>query len=264
MQIRWLRRLVAGSLAGGLAASAAATAPVASPLSPDQALATFDTEPGLRVSLVAAEPLIDSPCALAFEEAGRLYVAENRGYPVGATNGEPAGRIALLTDTDADGRMDQRSDFTTALTFPNGVLPWRGGLIVTCAPDVLYLKDTDGDGKADVREVVLTGFATNTTTQLRVNAPLLGPDGWVYLASGLSGGSITSPKRPGQRRWRSRATCVSGPIRASSKASMANHSSARASTTLAAALVASIGCRCSTSSWIRATSRAAWSRPRRV
>ena len=71
--------------------------------------------------------------------------------------------------------------------------------IVTCAPDVLLLRDTDGDGKADSREVLLTGFATNQSTQLRVNQPLLAQDGWVYLASGLSGGSITSPKRPGDR-----------------------------------------------------------------
>lgn len=161
-------------------------------------MATFDTEPGLRVELVAAEPLIDSPSALTFDERGRLYVAENRGYPLGGPNGEAVGRISLLEDTDGDGRMDKRSDFATGLTYPNGVMPWRGGLIVTCAPEVFYFKDTDGDGKAEVKEVLLAGFATNQSTQLRLNAPLLGPDGWVYLASGLSGGQITSPKRPQQ------------------------------------------------------------------
>lgn len=173
-------------------------APVPGPLSPERALATFDTEPGLRVELVAAEPLIESPCALAFDEQGRLYVAENRGYPLGGPNGESAGRVALLEDSDGDGRMDKRTDFAVGLSFPNGVMPWRGGVIVPCAPDVFYFKDSDGDGAADVKEVLLTGFATNQSTQLRVNTPLLGPDGWVYLASGLSGGRVTSPKRPEQ------------------------------------------------------------------
>jgi putative membrane-bound dehydrogenase-like protein len=105
--------------------------------------------------------------------------------------------------------MDKRTVFAEGLTFPNGVLPWKGGLLVTCAPDFLYLKDTDGDGRADERRVVLTGFDTKGSTQLRVNAPTLGPDGWIYLAAGLGGGSITAPEHPekpalkmtGDLRW---------------------------------------------------------------
>ncbi len=135
-----------------------------------------------------------SPCAMAFDERGRLFVAENRGYP--NTANPPQGDIALLEDTDGDGRMDKRTVFADALTFPNGVMPWRGGIIVTCAPDVLFFKDTDGDGKADERKVLLTGFATSGSTQLRVNCPTLGPDGWIYFAAGLSGGDITSPEHP--------------------------------------------------------------------
>ncbi len=148
----------------------------------------------MRVELVAAEPLVMSPCAMAFDERGRLFVAENRGYP--NTANPPQGDIALLEDTDGDGRMDKRTVFADALTFPNGVMPWRGGIIVTCAPDVLFFKDTDGDGKADERKVLLTGFATSGSTQLRVNCPTLGPDGWIYFAAGLSGGDITSPEHP--------------------------------------------------------------------
>jgi hypothetical protein len=92
------------------------------------------------------------------------------------------GDIALLENTDGDGRMDKRTVFADGLTFPNGVMPWCSGFIVTCAPDVLYLKDTNGDGKADERTVLLTGFATTGSTQLRVNAPTLGPDdGFTWL-----------------------------------------------------------------------------------
>jgi putative membrane-bound dehydrogenase-like protein len=178
-------------------ASALVAAPLPSPLSPADALKAFEAAPGLRVELVASEPLVASPCAIAFDSKGRLFVAENRGYPIGPKEGEkPAGVIAMLEDTDGDGQMDKRTVFADGLTFPNGVLPWGGGLIVTCAPDVLFLKDTDGDGVADERRVLLTGFATTGSTQLRVNAPTIGPDGLIYLAAGLSGGMVTCPSHP--------------------------------------------------------------------
>ena len=163
-------------------------------LAPDEALKTFQLADDVRIELVAAEPLVMSPCAIAFDERGRLFVAENRGYPNMAN--PPQGTIALLEDTDGDGRMDKRTVFADGLTYPNGVLPWRGGVIVTCAPDVLFFKDTDGDGKADERKVLLTGFDAGKSTQLRVNAPTLGPDGWIYLAAGLAGGTITCPEHP--------------------------------------------------------------------
>jgi putative membrane-bound dehydrogenase-like protein len=181
-----------------LFAGALVAAPLPSPLSPADAQKAFEVVPGLRVELVAAEPLVASPCAIAFDTQGRLFVAENRGYPIGPKEGEkPAGVIALLEDTDGDGQMDKRTVFADGLTFPNGVLPWGGGLIVTCAPDVLFLKDNDGDGVADERKVLLTGFATTGSTQLRVNSPTVGPwDGLIYLAAGLSGGTVTCPSHP--------------------------------------------------------------------
>jgi putative membrane-bound dehydrogenase-like protein len=186
--------LVAAPLAR---AAPEAVAIPAGALSPRQALDSFALAPGLRIELVAAEPLVDSPVAMAFDEQGYLYVAENRGYPTGPAAGEPPlGRIARLEDTDGDGRYDRRTDFATGLTFPNGVLPWRGGLIVTCAPDILYFKDTDGDGQADERSVWFTGFSTTGSTQLRVSHPTLGLDNWIYVTSGLTGGNVTCPAHP--------------------------------------------------------------------
>ncbi len=141
--------------------------------------------------------MVESPVAIAFDERGGLYVAENRGYPTGPGEGQPpAGRIARLEDTDGDGRMDRRTEFADGLTFPNGLMPWKGGLIVTCAPDIFYLRDTDGDGKADERTVLFTGFDTGGSTQLRVSHPTLSPDNWIYTTIGLRTGKVTSPSAP--------------------------------------------------------------------
>ena len=176
---------------------AAESPAVDGPLAPAAALDTFRLEPGLRIELVAAEPQVVSPCAVTFDERGRMFVAENPGYPTGPKEGEPpVGRIALLEDVDGDGRFEKRTVFADGLTFPNGVMPWDGGLIVTCAPEILYYKDTDGDGRADVRDVWFTGFSTKGSTQLRVSHPTLNIDGWIYVTSGLTGGEIRCPKHP--------------------------------------------------------------------
>lgn len=172
-----------------------------SPAPPARALAAFQHDSGTQVELVAAEPLVFQPCAVAWDAAGRMFVAENRDYPLGPAPGQPrGGAIARLDDTDGDGRMDRRTVFADGLSFPNGLTPWAGGFIVTCAPDILFLKDTDDDGRADVRRVWLTGFSTNGSTQLRVSHPTFGPDGWIYLTSGLTrAGTITSPEHPERR-----------------------------------------------------------------
>lgn len=163
-----------------------------------ESMASLRLEPGLRIELVAAEPLVVDPVAFAFDEDQVMYVVENRGYPDPAEGGTPTrlGRIARLEDTDRDGRFDHRTEFVTGLTYPNGILPWNGGVFVTCAPDIYYFKDTDGDGIADIQKVVLTGFNSDKTAQIRVSHPILGLDGWVYVTSGLNGGDVSSPDHP--------------------------------------------------------------------
>ena len=171
--------------------------PHSTPRSPDESRRSFRLEPGVEAQCVASEPAIASPSAMAFDSEGRLFVAENRGYPVGPGPGKsPVGAIIELRDLDGDGRYETRVEFAIGLTFPNGLMPWRGGWLVSCSPDLLYLKDTNGDGRADVREVWFTGFATNQTTQLRACYPTLGIDGWIYLSRGWSGGNVISPKWP--------------------------------------------------------------------
>ena len=66
--------------------------------------------------------------------------------------------VRFLEDTNGDGRYDKQTTFLEGLGFPTGVMPWRNGVLVACAPDIFYAEDRDGDGKADHREVLFTGF----------------------------------------------------------------------------------------------------------
>lgn len=140
-------------------------------------------EPGFRVEVVASEPDVQSPVAMDIDEDGRIWVVEMPGYPLDVS---PTGRVKLLEDTDGDGRVDKSSIFADNLRLPSGVMRYKKGLLVTSPPDLLYFEDVNGDGRADTREVILTGFA-RTNPQHAVNHPVFGLDNWIYLAH--SGGS---------------------------------------------------------------------------
>jgi putative membrane-bound dehydrogenase-like protein len=153
---------------------------------------------------MAAEPLVQSPIALAFGADGKLWVVEMGDYPSGADgHGKPGGRIKCLESTRGDGRYDKASVFLDNLSMPTGVLPWRKGVLITCAPDILYAEDTDGDGKANKVEKLFTGFKEGNP-QHRVNGLSYGLDNWIYGANGDSGGVIKahtpnpSPAKPGE------------------------------------------------------------------
>ncbi len=176
-----------------------------SPIAPKDALTTFELEPGYKIELVAAEPLLADPVAIEIDENGNLYVVENHGYPLDKTK---SSKIKLLRDTNGDGRMDTSITFADSLTMPTGVLRWKRGIIVTDAPHVFYMEDTDGDDKADIIEVMLTGFALSNP-QHNVNTPIMGLDNWIYLAHertvgtevykkdfGDKGGQIYYPSMP--------------------------------------------------------------------
>jgi putative membrane-bound dehydrogenase-like protein len=162
------------------------------PLSPREELATFKVAKGFRVELVAAEPDVIDPVAMTFAEDGRLYVMEMRGYPnAGLGEGKPVlpGRIKCLEDADGDGVFEKCSTFIDNLRFPTGLCCWRGGLIVCNAPDILYCKDTNGDGRADVRHVLYTGFGIRNIQQL-VNTPQFHFDNWIHACNGANDSSI--------------------------------------------------------------------------
>ncbi len=150
------------------------------PYSATEALQTFQLEPGFRIELFAAEPDIVDPVDMAIDEFGRIYVVENPAYPLEVEG--KLGRVKLLEDTDGDGRPDHSTVFADGLTMPTGVMRWKKGILVTDAPNLWYFEDSDGDNRADVRRVVLTGFAFSNP-QHTVSNPILGPDNWVYLAN---------------------------------------------------------------------------------
>ena len=142
------------------------------PTEPADALKTFETAGGFHMELVAHEPLVTEPVAATFDENGRMYVAEIVGYPYQPGPGEePLGRIRLLEDRDGDGRFDVGHIFADRLVWPTGVAPWKGGVFASAPPDILYFKDTDGDGKADVREKVYTGFGVTNEQQMVTPCP---------------------------------------------------------------------------------------------
>ena len=148
------------------------------PFGPQEALETFVLEAGFRIEVFAAEPLIQDPIAMEIDEQGRVYVVEMIGYPLDTGRN---GRVKLLQDTDGDGLPDSSTVFADGLTLPTGVLRWKNGVLVTDAPDVWYLEDSDGDNRADIKSAVLTGFAL-TNPQHTVSNPRYGLDNWIYLA----------------------------------------------------------------------------------
>ncbi|MCE6990152.1 PVC-type heme-binding CxxCH protein [Dyadobacter sp. CY323] len=145
---------------------------------PEKALGTFELEKGFKIELLASEPDVASPVDMEIDEYGRLYVVEMPGYPLDKSG---TGRIKLLSDSDGDGKMDKSTVFAEDLVLPNGILRWKKGIMITDAPNVLYLEDTDGDGKADVRDTLLTGFSLSNP-HVNVNNPVYGLDNWVYLS----------------------------------------------------------------------------------
>jgi putative membrane-bound dehydrogenase-like protein len=166
------------------------------PLSPEKSLQTFRLSEDFHVELFAAEPNVVDPVDMAFDENGRIYVAEMIDYPDDPPPGKlPRSRIVVLEDRDGDGRVDHSSVFADHLHAVSGIMPWKGGLIATAAPEILYLKDTDGDGKADIRQVLYTGFRVQNQ-QHRVSNPRLGIDNWVYVANDGADGKITSAQHP--------------------------------------------------------------------
>src|SRR5437773_1430537 len=183
------------------------------PTEPNKAIATFQIKKGFRIELVAAEPLVVDPIAMAFDEDGRLFVVEMRDYPERRNQTPHLGRIRLLQDTDGDGRFDKSTVYVDDLPWPTAVICWNGGVFVGATPDILYCKDTNGEGVGDVREVVFTGIASDyapyavnkLNVQALFNGFTWGLDNRIHAANGGDGGRVRREESEFTRVWLERA-----------------------------------------------------------
>jgi putative heme-binding domain-containing protein len=161
-------------------------------LSPQEAMAKMQLPPGFKVELVASEPDVVNPTAFTFDDRGRIWVCESFEYPR-REPGPGRDRIRILEDKDHDGRFETVKVFKEGLNIPCGIVHGNGGVYVTKSPDVLFLKDVDGDDVADTEEVLFTGFGREDTHELPNNLTW-GPDGWLYGMNGVfNPARVTSP-----------------------------------------------------------------------
>ena len=165
----------------------------------DKTMPTFELANGFKLELVAHEPDVVDPVDACFDEQGRMYVAEMRDYPYSpeprpmcpeGKGKKQAATIRLLEDTDADGKYDRSTVFADKLEWVTSVACYKGGIYATSAPHIYYFKDTDGDGVADVREIVFSGFSRHNVQAL-LNNLKWGLDNHLYCAGGMNGGKLT-------------------------------------------------------------------------
>ncbi|MBL9144519.1 MAG: ThuA domain-containing protein [Verrucomicrobiaceae bacterium] len=183
--------------------------PEGGPTHPTKATEKLEVHPEFNISLVAAEPLINKPMNIDWDEKGRLWVVETPEYPNGRRelnvelwkdsgswtkklDRDPIDRIAWLEDTNGDGVMDKKHVFADKLELCTSFVFYKNGVIACAAPDIWNLQDTDGDGVADKREKLYTGLGIRDTHAV-INNMRWGLDGWIYATHGYSSGEVTSP-----------------------------------------------------------------------
>src|SRR5215207_3434429 len=156
-------------------------------LTPAQTMASYRLPDGYRLELVAAEPLVQDPVAIDFDADGRMYVVEMRAFmPNLAGTGEdrPVGRIVVLEDTNDDGRMDRRTVFLDSLVLPRSVKVLEHGVLVAETPTLWLARDTNGDLRADSKELVRDDYGTKQSNpEHNANGLLWGIDNWIHNAN---------------------------------------------------------------------------------
>src|ERR1043166_652049 len=187
--------------------------PEGGPTAPDKESTKLELHPDFNIQLVAAEPLVNKVINVDWDPSGRMWVAETPEYPngrrglrpdqagvewkdhgglvpeVGRQNRPAHDRISKLIDTTGDGIMDKKEIFYEGLELVTSFVFYRDGVIVSQAPDILWLRDTDGDGKADKVEKLYTGLGISDTHAV-INNLRWGFDGWIYDTHGYSAGRV--------------------------------------------------------------------------
>ena len=144
----------------------------------------FELLEGFEVNLFAMEPMIENPVHMVWGPRGRLWVACSWAYPMLKPGESPNDKIIILEDVDGDGSADKSTVFADGLYIPTGLELSNGGVYVAQTPDILFLKDTDGDDVADFKEVALSGFGIEDSHH-SISAWRRGPGGWIYFQEGI-------------------------------------------------------------------------------
>ncbi|HEX8313222.1 MAG TPA: dehydrogenase, partial [Chthoniobacteraceae bacterium] len=159
--------------------------PPSPPLTPEEQLRTFKLAPGFRAELVAADPMIGEPVTMAFDERGRIWVVEMRGYMQnldGLNEDTPNGRVVILEDTNGDGRMDKETVFLDKLVMPRAIMLRKGGAVIAEPPALYWCPDANRDDKADEKIVIHPGYTGPGDPEHKPNGLLPALDNWIYNA----------------------------------------------------------------------------------
>ncbi len=162
-------------------------------LSPEEAASAMTPMQGYTVQAWAGEPLVTQPMAFAWDDRGRLWVAENRDYESRSTgfSGSGDSRVVILEDADGDGRAEKRTVFLEGIAFPSAIAVGFGGIFLGAPPHLLFVPDRDGDDRADMDdiEIRLTGWGIRDRHET-INSFHWGPDGWLYGLEGFATPSV--------------------------------------------------------------------------
>ncbi|MEW4489970.1 PVC-type heme-binding CxxCH protein [Thalassoglobus sp. JC818] len=156
------------------------------PLTPDEERLQFSVPEGFEVQLFASEPDIQKPMNLAFDAQGRLWMSGSNDYPFPNFTEEATDSIRVLEDTDGDGRADKFTTFVEGITIPIGLYPYKDGVIAFSIPNIMFYRDTNGDGTSDTTEVLYGPFDYSRDTHGLNNAFRRGLDGWMYACHGFN------------------------------------------------------------------------------
>ena len=176
-----------GETKGEVAVDAERELPRYPAVKPAEAVGTWEVKEGFRLTLAAAEPQVRDPIAICFDERGRMFVCEMHDYSEMRDVTPHLGRVSMLEDRDGDGSYESSVIFADDLPWPTGLIWANGGLFVGATPDIWRFEDRDGDGKAEVREKVFTGFGTGLkllNVQGLMNSFEWGQDNRVHVLAG--------------------------------------------------------------------------------
>lgn len=159
---------------------------------PQDVLKTFQVKKGYHLELAAHEPLVLDPITMCFDEKGRLFVVEMVDYSERREEDPHLGRVRMLEDVDGDGKFDRASVYADDLPWPTALVCYDGGVFIGASPDIIWARDNDGDGQADERKTVFTGFgaeASRLNVQGLFNSFQWGIDNRIHGTSGTTGGN---------------------------------------------------------------------------